>query len=44
MQGIWGPTDCGTEINCVDRSNRNYSGTPKPPDNYYFLAVGDDYN
>jgi hypothetical protein len=44
VQGIWSETSDGSDINCVDRSHHNYSGDNKPPDNYYFLAVGNDFN
>ena len=47
VQGIWSETSDGTDINCVERSHNKYSGDEKddkPPDNYYLLAVGNDYS
>jgi microtubule-associated protein-like 6 len=44
VQGIWKENSDGTDVNCCDRSHSNYSGKDQPPDNYYLLAVGNDYN
>ena len=44
VQGIWSDTSDGTDINCCDRSNSNYSGKDHTPDNYFFLAVGNNTN
>ncbi|CAD8173443.1 unnamed protein product [Paramecium pentaurelia] len=42
VQGIWRDDYNGQEINCVCRSNSPFA--PKQPDNYYLLAVGNDFN
>lgn len=44
VQGIWPELADGTDINSVDRSHNTMSGSDKPPDNYYFVATGDDYS
>lgn len=42
VQGIWKDSYEGTEINCVTRSYQPFA--KNSPDNYYLLAVGNDFN
>jgi len=44
VQGIWTENSDGTDINCCERSHQIFSAKDQPPDNYYLLAVGNDYN